>query len=172
MHSNIDCMIAEVTDKEGLEQIEKLACLTWHEHYGKLLAHGQIDYMLKRFLTVDAMARQMEHDNYTYYLIEDDNTSLPIGFMALQESPGALFLSKIYLLKEFRGKGYGSQGFDFANKMAEEKGAEKVWLTVNKHNTGSYEIYLKRGYKVVKEEVTDIGEGYVMDDYIMELKLN
>ena len=114
----------------------------------------------------------MEHDNYSYYLIKDDDTSVSIGFMALQESPGALFLSKIYLLKEFRGRGYGSQGFDFANKTAEEKGAGKVWLTVNKHNTGSYEIYLKRGYKVVKEDVTDIGGGYVMDDYIMELRLN
>lgn len=165
-------MIVKVSERDTLREIENLAATTWYEHYGKLLTHGQIEYMLKRFLTVDAMARQMEHDNYTYYLIKDDSTSAPIGFMALQESPGALFLSKIYLLKEFRGKGYGSQGLDFANKMAEEKGAEKVWLTVNKHNTGSYEIYLKRGYRVVKEEVTDIGEGYVMDDYIMELKLN
>ena len=165
-------MIVKVSERDALRKIENLATVTWHEHYGKLLTYGQIEYMLKKFLTVDAMARQMEHDNYTYYLITDDSTSAPIGFMALQESPGSLFLSKIYLLKEFRGKGYGSQGFDFANKIAEEKGVEKVWLTVNKHNTGSYEIYLKRGYKVVKEEVTDIGEGYVMDDYIMELKLN
>lgn len=166
-------MIVKVSERDALKEIENLAAVTWHEHYGKLLPSGQIDFMLRKFLTVDAMARQMEHDNYSYYLIkDDDNTSVSIGFMALQESPGALFLSKIYLLKEFRGRGYGSQGFDFANKTAEEKGAGKVWLTVNKHNTGSYEIYLKRGYKVVKEDVTDIGGGYVMDDYIMELRLN
>lgn len=165
-------MIVKVSERDALKEIENLAAVTWHEHYGKLLPSGQIDFMLRKFLTVDAMARQMEHDNYSYYLIKDDDTSVSIGFMALQESRGALFLSKIYLLKEFRGRGYGSQGFDFANKTAEEKGAGKVWLTVNKHNTGSYEIYLKRGYKVVKEDVTDIGGGYVMDDYIMELRLN
>ena len=94
-------MIVKVSERDALKEIENLAAVTWHEHYGKLLPSGQIDFMLRKFLTVDAMARQMEHDNYSYYLIKDDDTSVSIGFMALQESRGALFLSKIYLLFYF-----------------------------------------------------------------------
>ena len=88
-------MIVKVSERDALREIENLAAVTWHEHYGKLLTYGQIEYMLKRFLTVDAMARQMEHDNYTYYLIKDDSTSAPIGFMALQESTDATHCSTL-----------------------------------------------------------------------------
>lgn len=164
-------MIAEVKDRKGLEQIERLASLTWHEHYGQLLSRGQIDYMLAKFLTVDTMTEQMRHENYSYFLIMDDTDRKPAGFLALQRCSDHILLSKVYLLKEFRGKGYGSQAFDFTGDMARRAGVDKVCLTVNKHNTGSYEIYLRRGFKVVDEAVTDIGEGYVMDDYIMELNL-
>ena len=43
-----------------------------------------------------------------------------------------------------------------------------LYLTVNRENAGSIAAYLAMGFRKVREQVTDIGEGYVMDDFIME----
>ena len=45
-----------------------------------------------------------------------------------------------------------------------------IYLTVNKYNP-SYQIYRHLGVEAIDSVVTDIGEGYVMDDYIMQRKL-
>ena len=45
-------------------------------------------------------------------------------------------------------------------------GKKQVYLTVNKHNDHAIAVYKKTGFKVIDEVVTDIGNGYVMDDYI------
>ena len=42
-------------------------------------------------------------------------------------------------------------------------------MTVNRNNTGSVAAYEKMGFQKVREQVAEIGGGYVMDDYIMEL---
>ena len=44
----------------------------------------------------------------------------------------------------------------------------QIWLTCNRNNTNSLEVYKHLGFTVAREEVTDIGEGFVMDDFIME----
>jgi ribosomal protein S18 acetylase RimI-like enzyme len=42
-----------------------------------------------------------------------------------------------------------------------------LWLTVNRHNTGSIAFYQHLGFKVSGTVVQDIGSGFVMDDYKM-----
>ena len=41
----------------------------------------------------------------------------------------------------------------------------------NKNNTKTLDIYKHLGFEIVREEVTDIGEGYVMDDYVLEYRI-
>ena len=47
----------------------------------------------------------------------------------------------------------------------------KIWLTCNRNNTSSLEVYKHLGFEVVREEVADIGNGFVMDDYILEYEV-
>ena len=75
-----------------------------------------------------------------------------------------MFLSKLYIKKEFRHKGYGALAFDKIKSL----GYPRIRLTVNKNNKNTINAYLKYGFKTVDEDVTDIGSGFVMDDYIME----
>ena len=48
---------------------------------------------------------------------------------------------------------------------------DKIWLTCNRHNTNSHEVYKHLGFVTVREEKADIGEGFVMDDFIMEYEV-
>ena len=79
------------------------------------------------------------------------------------------FISKIYLLKEHRGEGLCSATIRFYERLARERGLDA--LTVNKHNEMAIRAYKAKGFEVIDAVETDIGDGYIMDDYIMEKKL-
>lgn len=161
-------------DKENSTQIrkvEELANRIWREHYSKILKNSQIEYMLKRFQSFDAIQEQIACKNYQYYLLNQDNVD--IGFTGIIEEPEkkSLFLSKIYIDQEYRGRGHASETFAFLEDMCRNKNYNKIWLTVNRYNENSIRAYEKKGFLKVRTQVTDIGEGYIMDDYVMEKEL-
>ena len=90
--------------------------------------------------------------------------------MAVQPRNTELFLSKLYLLEETRGKGYSRPLLEWLRSFAQKKGLSKITLTVHKRNP-SVEIYQKLGFRIIDPVVTDIGKGFAMDDYRMELAL-
>ncbi|UII21374.1 GNAT family N-acetyltransferase [Fulvivirga ligni] len=82
------------------------------------------------------------------------------------------FLSKIYVLSTCRGKGIGKKMMEYVVNQAKTINAGKIRLTVNKYNSGSIAAYHKMGFETVDSVNTDIGEGYFMDDYVLELPVN
>ena len=155
--------IVPVNSLQQIETVAKIANIVWNEYYSNILSKGQIDYMLDKFQSVDAIHKQIEGDGYQYFLLSDN-----VGYFAIKQDSETLFLSKFYILKEYRGKGYASAGFDFLEQIAKDKSLSNIWLTVNKGNDNSISVYKHRGYEVVQEQVADIGNGYFMDDYIMQ----
>ena len=83
----------------------------------------------------------------------------------------ALFLSKLYLAKEYRGKGLASKMFVFIERQAVDNGYNKIYLTCNKYNRHSLDVYAKKGFEIIESVVTDIGSGFVMDDYVLAKKI-
>ncbi len=147
-----------------IKELASLASSIWHEYWTCLLSPEQIDYMVENFQSEKAIKEQIENENYTYYFIKSDNENA--GYFGISDKRDFLFLSKIYIRKEFRHKGIGTKAFDKIKEMALGK---PIRLTVNKHNTNSINAYKKWGFKTIDAVVTDIGSGFVMDDYIMEI---
>jgi len=166
--NNSDMKLIEVLTDEQLKKVAALASEIWHECFKSIITCGQIDYMLDKFQSFEAMKKQTEQDGYKYYLMHKNG--MHIGYMAFKhENDGRLFLSKIYIKKEYRGRGYAGQAFRFLSEHCKAAGLNAVWLTVNKHNYGAIAAYEKSGFKKIGEAVTDIGNGYVMDDYFYQL---
>ena len=109
-------------------------------------------------------------DGYTYYLLEADGNI--VGYTGVCPGDGYLFLSKLYIRKEERGRGFASKALALVKETAKEQGFSRIRLTVNKGNANSIAVYKNWGFETVDSVVTDIGEGFVMDDYVMELVLN
>ncbi len=151
---------------QDLAKIEALGKIIWNECYSSIISQRQIDYMLKRFQSAQSMAEQVSGQGYEYYILEEDG--VPVGYIGLQAKEEKLLLSKLYLLEASRGKGYAEKAFAFVESKAAEKQCRHIWLTVNKQNKRAIRAYEKRGFVTVREQVADIGEGFVMDDYIME----
>lgn len=165
----VNTIFQKVKKQEEIDLIEELGRKIWHEHYSLILEPDQIDYMIDKFQSASAITRQMKNQGYEYYLINEGDST--VGYMGLVMEPEKLFLSKLYIAKEARGKGLASKAFEFLKDMATSNKKQTIWLTVNRHNSGSIAVYEKKGFLKVREQVTDIGNGYVMDDYIMELKI-
>lgn len=162
--------IIKVQNDEQVLQVEKLAKEIWTEYYGKILSKEQIEYMLFRFQSFDTIKGSIADGGYEYYLMYEGETV--IGYMGIRpDSDGRLFLSKLYILKAYRGKGYSGRAFDFMSGYCQAKGLHAIWLTCNKKNLLSLNVYNKKGFEKIDEAVADIGHGYVMDDYILEKKI-
>lgn len=156
------------------EQIRLTAALAeevWTEHYTGLLEPGQIAYMVEKFQSPAAIRRQIEEEGYRYFLLADDAAD-PCGYVGIQETGDRLFLSKLYIRKDARGRGLASQTLRFLQELCRKERLSAIWLTVNKGNASSIEIYKKWGFRVADTQAADIGGGYVMDDYIMELPVD
>ena len=153
-------------EKAKSEQIEILAKEIWNEHYIKILSKEQIDYMLQNFQSQKAIENQIK-DGYNYFVMKIDGKIMGYTGIVFQEEK--MFLSKLYIKKEARNKGVGKTTLEFLKNLCREKGYNKIYLTVNKYNTDSINAYKKMNFKIIDSVVSDIGNGYVMDDYIMEL---
>ena len=73
--------------------------------------------------------------------------------------------------KNFRGKGIGKCALNFIDEEAKKQQLSAIRLKVNKYNTASITAYEKLGFKTIKASVTDIGKGFIMDDFDMEKRL-
>ena len=157
------------------EEIDALCCLAkeaWEQAYSELLGYEQINYMVEKFLSPPAVVQQMKEQNYVYYIIYGDNEPGGlIGFAPNYEGRDELFLSKLYLLPHMKGSGAARVAFGMAESEARRLGLSEIRLTVNKGNTHAKKVYEHWGFEVVESTVTDIGGGFVMDDYIMLKKI-
>jgi diamine N-acetyltransferase len=157
--------IKPVSDEDQIETIERLAAEIWNQHFIPIIGKAQVDYMLEKFQSKAAITEQIEN-GYRYFLF--GNRDQNIGYMAALPQAERLFLSKLYLVASERGKGYGREAIAFLEKLAVEKGAGCISLTVNRHNADTIRAYERMGFQSIGTVVQDIGGGFVMDDYRME----
>ena len=161
--------IERAENRDALDVIESLASEIWKEHYTPIIGKEQVAYMLEKYQSRPAMMEQMEK-GMEYYLTSHGET--PCGYLGIEKRGNTLFLSKIYLLRYFRGRGLGRNMMEFAEQRAMELGCENIQLTVNKNNSETIRAYEKMGFENHGPLVADIGEGFVMDDFLMEKRVS
>jgi diamine N-acetyltransferase len=159
-------MIQQVETPHQITKVARLAKEIWTEYYYPIVGKAQIDYMVPKFQSIESILKQISEEKFQYYLIYNNKEA--IGYFAFQYRENASFLSKIYIKQKFRGKGFGKEAMEFIVKEARNNCKKMISLTVNKNNLNTIIIYEKMGFENVKAIVTDIGSGYVMDDYVME----
>jgi ribosomal protein S18 acetylase RimI-like enzyme len=145
--------------------VETLASQIWHQHYLDIIGLEQVEYMLNKFNSAKAIEEQVRLGAQFYYLTYGET---PVGYMAIKPEEDFLFLSKLYVAEGFRGNGIGRVALNFIDEEAKKQQLLGISLKVNKYNTASIAAYEKLGFKNVKASVTDIGNGFVMDDFEME----
>ncbi len=161
--------LIEVTlaDKALISELSAVATAIVRDYYDPLLGKAQNDYMLEKFQSEHAIAEQLA-EGYRYYLVRDEGRDA--GFMGFYPKPGSMYLSKLYLDRDSRGRGLGRRMLDFVVSQARAENLPAVTLNVNKYND-TVQIYEAMGFRRVRSEKNDIGSGYYMDDYVYQLDL-
>lgn len=156
-------LVRAVTDSD-IKDIAVLAGEIWHEHFTDIIGEEQVNYMVEKFQSYSALKEQIEN-GYEYYKIYVGQTMA--GYTGVHEDNGALFLSKLYIKKDFRGHHLATDAFRYLAGLCNERKLSKIWLTCNKHNANTLAVYKHLGFEITDEQVADIGNGFVMDDYIL-----
>jgi len=159
-------LVPAVIDEAGIDELADFAGAIWREYWTDILKPGQTEYMIEKFQSSKAIKNQIENERYSYFYIMCDGVRA--GYTGMSVKQDYLFLSKLYILKNFRHKGIASAAFPLITDFAVANRRSRIILTVNKYNSHAISSYKKFGFKEIDAVVTDIGSGYVMDDYIME----
>ncbi len=147
--------------------IRELTFAIWPQTYASLLTQQQIDYMLEMMYSESSLQQQMETDGITFIIIYEKET--PVAFAAYNETkPQVWKLHKIYVLASQQGKGMGKFIIHFIVDEIKQQDAKALQLQVKRDNPAQH-FYNKLGFEIIETADFDIGNGYFMKDYIMEL---
>lgn len=170
-----------VNTQEELELLAELSDEIWHEYWPAIIGPEQTDYMVEKFQSLDAIKAGIAEQGYRYWFICDNaeadacaaNLRTQRGVVGYtggytESETNRFFVSKIYLLSTQRGKGLCSKTIAFYEQLCRNEDLRAMYLTVNKHNELGIRAYKGKGFETIDAVETDIGNGFVMDDYIME----
>ena len=155
--------------KNDIATIRDIATITWPDAYGRYISMAQLNYMLDMMYSDDSLLNQM-NNGHQFYIAEHGSEA--IGFASIsKEANNACKLNKLYVLPTAQKTGAGKALLHKVIEYATAHGACCLYLQVNKQNNAQ-QFYSKHGFTIREAAVLEIGGGYIMDDYIMELKLN
>ncbi|WP_298120112.1 GNAT family N-acetyltransferase [Flavobacterium sp.] len=163
-------MTISVVSKNQLSIIRDLAYQIWPNAYGEILSNEQLEYMLNLIYSIDSLEKQIDN-GHTFLLVEDGNQY--VGFASYElnyENSNKAKIQKLYVLPQIQGKGIGKKLIDFIKEIAVENKNLSLVLNVNRFNKAK-DFYEKYGFEITKEVKIDIGNDYIMDDYVMEFQL-
>ena len=153
-----------------VEDIDALVALTrdtWQRHYTTIISQAQIDYMLAQRYAPDFIRAQLARDDLWWDALHVDGVLTGFAQSERGERPGDMKLDKLYLRYDARGQGLGGTLVRHVEQRARTLGCDRLYLQVNKNTTSAIGAYRKHGFEIVESATFDIGNGFVMDDYIM-----
>jgi diamine N-acetyltransferase len=151
--------------------VAKLARRIWLEHYISIISKEQIEYMLSGRFTPENLARYVDAADRWFDVLRVDGDIVGYCSHALLPEPREVKLEQLYLLPALHGRGLGKRMMVHIEAHTRALGRDTLVLQVNKQNTKAASVYLRAGFEVREEAVVGIGQGYVMDDFIMQKRL-
>lgn len=171
-HARLDALTAA-----DFEALARLAEMIWRAHYTGIIGSAQVDYMLAGRYTPEKLHLYLDADDRWLMLLRIDSStgSRAVGYCSYaltddhdEMKHGEMKLEQLYLLPEYYGQGLGRLMMRHVEQQARARGYGTLMLQTNKRNETAIVFYCKTGFTVREEAVFDIGNGFVMDDYVME----
>ncbi len=157
--------------RADFDAIAALARRIWREHYVSIISKEQIEYMLAGRFTAENLAKYLDAPDRWMRVLRDGDEIVGYCSWSLSGRPREMKLEQLYLLPRLHGRGLGRAMMELVEADARARACDTLVLTVNKKNTTASRVYFAAGFQVREEAVFDIGNGYVMDDYVMEKRL-
>ncbi|MDR3266402.1 MAG: GNAT family N-acetyltransferase [Tannerella sp.] len=149
--------------------INSVASVVWPVTYSHLMPKEQLDYMFDMMYSLGSLEKQMTEKGHNYFILFDND--VPQGYISVHIVENTiLYLEKIYVLPKAQGKGFGAMLLGKAEEFAVTHSLNSIRLNVNRDNKSRF-FYEHQRFKIISQRDLHIGEGYYMNDYIMEKEL-
>ena len=163
--------VMPVATEKQIVEVEEAAYNVWHNYYKEIFSKEQIDYMLKKYQSKDALKKQMA-DKYIYYMLLSDGELA--GYICFKIFPEYIFISRLYIKAEFRRRGLARRSIALFDKMLDRDELRKIRslrLNVERNNVFAINVYEHLGFVKTNSVDTDIGGGFCCCEYVMERAL-
>lgn len=144
-----------------LHKLKDFASPIWLECYDGIVAREHTEMLIEKYFEYDNILK-FKADGMVYEYILSDKVKA--GFIAFCPNIEYLYLDKLYLLKEYRGRHISKAVFDH---LTDSFGLP-IRLNVNQGNTRAVTAYKANGFKIIKTEELPQKGGFVNVDYVME----
>lgn len=155
---------------EDYEIIHKIAMITWDATYKSILTQEQLEYMLDLMYSRRAVEEQIALKGHHFLIAEEDGIAVGFASYEVNYRVETTKLHKLYVLPETHGKGTGRTLINLIENAARLHTNDKLVLNVNRFNPAVH-FYLKNGFENLGDDNVDIGNGYLMEDYLMQKHL-
>ena len=174
---NLQPEMIEITKahKQHIPTIRELADQLWPVAFTSILSEQQIDYMMEMMYSPASLAQQMDA-GHQYAIVSLAKPNIQniryVSYEIDYHQSDKTKIHKLYISPHHQRHGVGKAMIDYVAKQALEANNNSLFLNVNKYNSQAINFYRKHHFVLVKEEAIDIGDGFIMDDYVFELSLN
>lgn len=158
----------ELTNEADVVTVMPIIENIWQEVFTPIIGEHDVAYMLENYQSVPVILAEIAAENRYFALMLDN---MIVGYTAYKIESDALYISKLYISEDFRGKGYMREIFAWYDDLARTRGL-KQRLKVNQGNQRAIDVYQHLGFQLVGEQQVDIGGGVIMNDYIFEKESN
>ena len=123
--------------------------------------------MLSKGYNEDTIIQELESGTVCWVTLLDNDELIGFASYGPMDNGEEMQLYKLYIHPRFQRTGYGTALLRHLQEEATKNCYKHLMLAVNKNNDKAISAYLKNGFVIRESRITDIGNGFYMDDYIM-----
>lgn len=157
--------------EQDIPVIREIANITWGPTYVPIIGQQQVDYMLDKMYNEGVLLEQMM-TGHVFLIAEIGKKDIAFaGYSIVDHEQRIYKLHKLYVLPDAHGQGVGKFLInEIVNNIREEDG-KSLQLNVNRENKAR-DFYERAGFKIKETVDLDIGNGFFMNDYVMEMEIS
>jgi len=158
--------------RADVDAIAALARIVWQDAYPGIITQAQIDYMLEQRYNTLRLLEELGMPNLWWDKVTVDGQLAAFASTLTTEKRDEMKLDKLYVDPLRQRLGLGGRLIAHVSERALAQGCTTLILAVNKRNEPAIAAYRKNGFVVRDAVRVDIGNDFVMDDFIMAKSLH
>ena len=137
-----------------LKELQRIGIDSYVPHYAHLWKLNGMEWYLERCFGDKFLQKELVNPNVEYYIVENDSEAIGVVKLVLKKPlpdsdvENALYLEKIYFIKDWTGKGIGRKLIEFAVNRAAELNRECVWLMAMDTSAKPIAAYERAGFEL------------------------
>lgn len=159
------------------ELLQSISRQTFFETFAEHNSAEDMRAYLEKSFSLEKLSAEL-HDPHSAFYFATDNNKI-IGYLKLNfgesqteiKDESAIEIERIYVLKEYHGKGAGNELYQKALQVALELKIRYIWLGVWEKNERAIQFYKKNGFVVFDKHIFRLGNDE-QTDYLMKVDLS